>query len=155
MKSRMLVPALVAVGLFCMATASSASAFELLNRAIFGGTYMGSCGCDTAPACGCDNDCGRHRCHHHRNRCGCDNTCGCEATCAAPAKCGCEAVNTCGCDRAPRCCRQPRCSREKCCREPRCCRDRCHHHRNRCGCDNTCGCESTCAAPAPKCGCGA
>lgn len=148
MKSRMLLPALVAVGLFCTISASTASAFELLNRTFLGGSYMGSCGCDAEPTCGCDNGCGRNRCHHH-NRCcrdRCAPKCGCEVTCAAPAPtCGCE-VDTCGCDRN-RCCRQHRCHREKCCRQPRC-------HRNRC-CENTCGCEATCAAPAPKCGCGA
>lgn len=150
MKSRMLLPALVAVGLFCMISASTASAFELLNRTFLGGSYMGGCGCDVAPTCGCDNGCGRHRGHHH-NRCcrdRCAPKCGHEVTCAAPApKCGCE-VDTCGCDRnRNRCCRQPRCCREKC-RQPRC-----GHHRNRC--EPTCGYEATCAAPAPKCGCGA
>jgi hypothetical protein len=150
MKSRMLLPALVAVGLLCMVSASNASAFELLNRVLYG--HDGGCGCDAAPTCGCDNGCNtgcRTRCRPercHRTRC-CAPKCGCEVTCAAPApKCGCD--NDC----APKCCREPRCCRERCCREPRCCRDRCH--RNRC-CENTCGCEATCAAPAPKCGCGA
>ena len=151
MKSRTMLPALVAVGLLCLASASSASAFELLNRMVYGG---GSCGCDAAPTCGCDNGCDdgccktrcrKERCHHHRNRC-CDNSCGCEVTCAAPApKCGCDVSDCC----------QPKC------REPRCCRERCRHHRchrDRCGrgcCDNSCGCEPSCGAPAPKCGCGA
>src|SRR5688572_16916939 len=68
MKSRALLPALFAVGLLCLASASNASAFELLNRLMLSsGGGCGcevSCGCDTAPACGCDDGCGRSRCHH-------------------------------------------------------------------------------------------
>jgi hypothetical protein len=150
MKSRLLLPALVAVGLVWSATASSASAFELLNRTFFGGAYLGGCGCDVAPTCGCEKSCKTRcrpeRCHHH-NRCcrpdRCAPKCGVEVTCAAPApKCGCEA------DPCARKCREPRCCREKCPREPRCCKTRTR-------CEPKCGAEPTCAAPAPKCGCGA
>ena len=103
MKSRMLLPALFAVGVLCLASASNASAFELLNRLMYSGGGAGCgcdnvCGCDAAPACGCDNGCGRARCclDRCRERCRkircCENTCGCEPKCGAPApSCGCGA----------------------------------------------------------------
>lgn len=163
MKSRTMLPALVAVGLLCIASASNASAFELLNR-----LSGGACGCDAAPACGCDNVCAPKCCREPRcrpercrphlhielHRCckpACEPKCGCETTCAAPApKCGCEVASCCQpkC-REPKCCkpaREPRCCKPKCCREPRCCKP---------ACKPTCGCDTGCAAPAPKCGCGA
>lgn len=158
MRCRSFLPAVIAVGLFCLASASSASAFELLNR-MMGGGYGGcggcgcdavaTCGCDVAPSCGCDNDCCQprcrpqrchHRCHHRRNCC--PTTCGCETSCGAPAPtCGCDAAPSCGCDND--CC-QPRC-RQRC--RPslldclRACRARC--------CESSC-CDTGCA---PTCGC--
>lgn len=160
MKCRTILPALFAVGLLCLVSASNASAFELLNRVLAAGGGAGGCGCesvcgcDVAPTCGCDNGC-KTRCHRercHRERCGrdrchrdrCNNTCGCEPKCAAPAPvCGCEPK--CGCDNGCKT-RGHRCHRNRC-------GDRCG--RNSCGCEPKCGAEPTCAAPAPTCGCGA
>lgn len=164
MKSRSFVPALLVAGLFCLAAASNASAFELLNR-MLGGGYGGgggTCGCEPtcgapepsccvpAPSC-CAPKCCQPRCHKPlfsglccRSKCCepacCDSApkCGCEPSCAAPvAKCGCE-PSCC----APKC-HQPRCRKPLfsglCCR-PKCCEPAC-------GCDNACGAE-------PSCGCG-
>lgn len=166
MRCRSFLPAVIAVGLLCLASASNASAFELLNRMMGGGGGCGGCGCDAAPACGCDiapscgcevsccapkcrepRCCRQPRCgrvHLHRHCCA--PTCGCETTCAAPAPtCGCDAAPACGCDS---CC-EPKC------RQPRCCRERCRPSLLDClrACRSCC--QPTCCAPVcePTCGC--
>ena len=52
MKTRMILPAMLAVGLFCLIGTSSA------NAGLFGrGCAEPSCGCEAAPACGCEATC--------------------------------------------------------------------------------------------------
>lgn len=164
MKNRPLVAALAA-GLVCMA--SQAFAFELFN---LGGGY-GCGGCGAEMACGCDNGCGRNRCHDRchrgcRDRChrGCglfgghNGCCDAAPSCAAKApSCGYEP--TCGVvQKGPSCGMEPACGCDRGCRD-RChrgCRDRCHRGcRDRChsgcglfggwggGCGG-CGCEAKC-----------
>ncbi len=57
MKSRMILPALLAVGLFCLVSTSSAKAGLFGRHATEPG-----CGCEAAvePACGCEADAVRH-----------------------------------------------------------------------------------------------
>jgi len=135
MKSRAGFPAALAVGVLCLASASNAHAFELLDRIL----SHGGCGCDAAPSC-CAPRCG-HRLHFHLNRC-CEPKCGCEVTCGVEPKCG--VAPSCGCDKAccdPCCRRTP--IRDLFARAP-CCRPSC--------CEATCGAEPKCGV-APSCGC--
>ena len=159
MRLRALLPALLAIGLLFAATASSASALELLNRFRSINNNMsfgGGCGCgapEMGADCGCApvaDCCAPKRCHggllrglfHRHKGCGCDvaPACGCDA---APA-CGCDAAPACGCDAAPDCGCAPK--------RPRggLLRGLFHRHKG-CGCDAApaCGCDA-----APACGCG-
>ncbi len=158
MKSRMILPALLAVGLFCLASASSAQA-----------GLFGHAGCGCEPACGCETTCevacdpccaprmgllARLRAKCAAKRC-CEPVCGCEAPCEPT--CGCEAPcePACGCEPACDPCCAPRmgllarlrakCAAKRCC-EPVCgCEAPCEPA---CGyevpCEPACGCEPVC-----------
>ena len=151
MKNRAMIPAILAVGLFCLVSVSSAQAglFHHHKAGCDCGCAVAaepSCGCEAAePSCGCEADAcctpcrpgllARLRARCAAKRC-CEPTCGCEAE----PSCGCEAAEpSCGCEADACCnpCRRPgilarlraRCAAKKCC-EP------------------TCGCEAE-----PSCGC--
>ena len=86
MKSRLIVPSLLAVAVMTLASATNAQAFELLDRVMNMGHGCCTSSCDAT--CGCEPQCGCEP------SCGCDN--GCNAGCHAGPACGCEP--SCGCD---------------------------------------------------------
>ncbi len=156
MNKRILLPALLAVGLVYAVIASSAEAGGILFGR-YGGGRTNCCApeptCGCAPTCGyAPRSCGSHGFLHGwrgmwGRGCG-----GCQPTCGAPEPvCGCPAEPTCGCPAEPSCgCASRRCGggcgfslfghlRSKFCRP-------------RCGGCNTDSCaEPTCGAPT--CGC--
>ncbi len=155
MKSRVFLPAMLAVGFVYAVLASNASAFELLNRVL--GHGHGSC---CAPVCA--------------PKCGCEPTCCpapvCEPTCCPAPVCEPKCCPAPVCE--PKCCPAPVCE-PTCCPAP-CCEKKCgrarvgllqrlfSHCKRSCApkcvsvCEPVCGCEPTCCpAPcAPACGCG-
>jgi hypothetical protein len=123
MKTRVVLPALLAVGVVYFGMASYAPAFELLDRIL----YAGGCGCGMEPKCGVvEPRCCAPR-HLHVRRC-CEPKCGAEVSCGVEKSCGCR----------------ERCHRERC--------HWLHNWLNRCGCEPACGAEPKCGV-APSCGC--
>ena len=53
MRFRVILSATLAAGVMCLASASNAQAFELLDRVLNVGHYGHGCGCDNA--CGCES----------------------------------------------------------------------------------------------------
>jgi hypothetical protein len=144
MKSRVFLPALLAVGLIYLVSATDARAGAC--------GYEPACGapvtcCEPAPSCGCRRPCLLDRLRDHLNRLKCCRPSCCEPVCCDPEPaCGCAAEPACGCDAEPDC--------------------GCGHSRRRCGgllqhlrhklnrsrcCDS---CEPACGSPEPYCGCG-
>ena len=134
MKSRVILPAVAAACLFCLAT--NANAYDLWNMAYYGGGGSGCCGAETS-CCGGKARRSLNLLHRHRG-------CGCEAE----AKCGVEQKggvakkgaaqkgdaaqkagdccgkrsfrfrgllhrSHCGCDDAPKCGAEPKCGVEQ------------------------------------------
>ncbi len=147
MKSRVILPAMLALGVLFFA--SDAKAFNLFSRLGGHGCCEPTCGCDDAcePACGCDDAC--------EPSCGCDDD-ACEPACGCDN--GCDAEPSCGCDTG--------CAGSHRCGPSLCDRIRAHMHnlrnhikcrraarkaRHACG-DPTCGCDEGCDAE-PSCGC--
>lgn len=155
MKSRMFLPALMAVSLFCLASASNARA------GLFGhGGCEPSCGCE--PTCGCEEVCCDPCCKparvgllaRLRAKCAAKQAC-CEPVCCEPAcEPTCGAEPTCGVE--PAC--EPAC--EVTCCEP-CCKPArvglLARLRAKCAAKKACCCETVCCEPTcgaePSCGC--
>ena len=151
MKSRVVLPALLALGVLFFA--SDAKAFNLFGRLGGHGCCEPTCGCDTScePSCGCDNGCD----NGCAPSCGCDNGCACEPSCGCDT--GCCGSRRCGpslCDRIRSHMNNLR-SRMQCRRAARHARHSCSAPS--CGCDSgcaaepSCGCDTACCAPS--CGC--
>ncbi|GIW95434.1 MAG: hypothetical protein KatS3mg110_3475 [Pirellulaceae bacterium] len=150
MKSRAVLPAVLAVGVLAFVWTSNAQAFELLDRIL----YAGGCGCEVAPkCCAPEPKCCGPRLHVHRR---CEPKCGAEVTCGVEKVCGRERcwhlgsrlhdwLHRCGCEPAcgveAKCAVEPSCGIEKACRAR--CRPLFHHCRPKCGCgyEPACGVE--------------
>lgn len=157
MKSRAVLPAVLAVGVLYLGAATNAHAFELLDRIL----YAGGCGCEVEPkCCAVEPRCCGLRLHWHRRcepKCGVEVTCGCgmEKACCHRQRCHRlhDWLHRCGCE--PACGVEPKCAVEPTCgcgAEKACCRPaRCHRLFDRVRCKATCGCEPACGVE-PTCG---
>jgi hypothetical protein len=128
MKSRAMLSAALAVGVLYLAAASSAQAFDLLDRML---GSNGGCGCEAAPSC-CEPDpcCQKRvgllqRLHARHHAC-------CEPVCGAEVACGVE----------PTCCDPCAPRRATLLDRLRACRTSCAP-----ACEPACGAEPTCCDP--------
>jgi hypothetical protein len=167
MKSRAMLTTALAAGVLYLAAASSAQAFDLLDRML---STNGGCGCEAAPSC-CEPDpCCQKRVGlldrlHRKSNC-CEPVCGVEAACGVEPTC-CDPCNSCKPKRpslldhlrscrkscAPAC--EPACGAELACHDPcdSCCApkrpgllSRLFSCRTSCApaCEPSCGAEPSC-----------
>lgn len=144
MKSRAMLSAALAVGVLYLAAASSAQAFDLLDRML--SSSNGGCGCEVAPSC-CEPEpcCSKvrvgllQRLQAHHGGC-CEPVCGAEVACGVEPTCCDPCQDACG-PRRPTLIERLLACRPSC--GPVC--------EPACGADVACGVEPTCCDPCNSC----